>query len=245
MRCSKNPEYSTVRNDDITSESDGRLYLNVLGTNGGGSGIDIHQCYLRAMQARHLVTDEHLDILDPKEIALNYVIGEGSFGRVWNGVWRNNPVAVKEFVFAQAALVGGSRHWESIVEEIIGEAGVMKCLNHPKILQLFGFSITVQAVWIICELCVMGSLRMLLNDKSILITHEMQASLCLDIAEGMMYLHRRTPPIIHRDLKSHNVFISEPSPGRFLAKIGDWGSARALAKSSGGKSMTQGVGTGN
>ena len=48
--------------------------------------------------------------------------------------------------------------------------------------------------------------------------------------------------IIHRDIKSHNIFITEPSPGHYIAKIGDWGSARAVALT-GAKSMTQGVGT--
>jgi serine/threonine protein kinase len=67
-------------------------------------------------------------------------------------------------------------------------------------------------------------------------------SICLDVADGMSYLHNRTPPIIHRDLKSHNIFITEPSPGNYVAKIGDWGSARAVALT-GSKSMTQGVGT--
>jgi serine/threonine protein kinase len=245
MRCSKDlslSDYSlTAQYDDDLNEPNS-LSLNVLASS-GHAGIDIHQCYLRAMQARHLNADEQFDLLNPKEISVNKVIGEGSFGRVWSGTWRNNSVAVKEFVFAQTAIVGGSRHWESIVEEIIGEAGIMKYLNHPKILQLYGCSITMQAVWIVCELCERGSLRMILNNNSIILPIEMQASLCLDIAEGMMYLHRRTPPIIHRDLKSHNIFITEPTPGKLVAKIGDWGSARAIAKSSAGRSMTQGVGT--
>lgn len=58
----------------------------------------------------------------------------------------------------------------------------------------------------------------------------------------MHYLHTRSPPIIHRDLKSHNIFIIEQSSGHYVAKVGDWGSARAIALS-GAKTMTQGVGT--
>jgi hypothetical protein len=34
--------------------------------------------------------------------------GEGSFGRVWSATWRASQVAVKEFVFAQAALSGNT-----------------------------------------------------------------------------------------------------------------------------------------
>lgn len=75
--------------------------------------------------------------------------------------------------------------------------------------------------------------------------------MAIDVAEGMAYLHSRDPPIIHRDLKSHNLFVQELSDGHFALKIGDWGSARAMALHSHGhrnnrsfsKSMTQGIGT--
>ena len=151
-------------------------------------------------------------------------------------------VAVKEFVFAQAAVAGGSLQRHHIIEEIVGEAGVMACLRHPKILQLYGCTLTMQAIWIVSELCVRGSLRLLLNDRKVSIPLIKKISLCLDIADGMLYLHSKRPPLIHRDLKSHNVFVAEPTPGNFVAKIGDWGSARAVALS-GTKSMTHGVGT--
>jgi len=99
----------------------------------------------------------------------------------------------------------------------------------------------MQAIWIVNELCEIGSLRMLLTSTTDM-TLATKASLCLDVADGMLYLHTRTPPIIHRDLKSHNIFVTESRPGHFVAKIGDWGSARAIALTA-SKSMTHGVGT--
>ena len=53
-------------------------------------------------------------------------------------------MVTQEFVFAQAAIVGGSLERNNIIEEIVGEAGVMACLRHPKILQLYGCSLTMQ-----------------------------------------------------------------------------------------------------
>jgi serine/threonine protein kinase len=221
----------------------GPMPLNTLtdGQNGTNS-LDFKETFERAMRTRHLPTYETLVIINPKEILLSRIIGEGSFGRVWNGQWRNNAVAVKEFVFAQAAIAGGSLQRNNIIEEIIGEAGVMACLRHPKILQLYGCSLTMQAIWIVSELCVLGSLKMLLMNPKVDLPLLKRLSMLLDIADGMQYLHNRSPPIIHRDLKSHNIFIQETVPCHFVAKIGDWGSARAVALT-GAKSMTQGVGT--
>ena len=196
----------------------------------------------RAMQSRHLPSSEALLIVNPKEVVLSKIIGEGSFGRVWSGMWKSKAVAVKEFVFAQAAMAGGSSLRDSIIDEIVGEACIMACLRHPRILQLHGCTLTMQAIWIVSELCVRGSLRMVLGDQSIQLPLIQKLTLCMDVADGMLYLHSRSPPLIHRDLKSHNIFVAEPSPGHFVAKIGDWGSARAV-QLSGTKSMTYGVGT--
>jgi serine/threonine protein kinase len=38
---------------------------------------------------------------------------------------------------------------------------------------------------------------------------EVRLNLALQVAEGMSYLHTQDPPIIHRDLKSHNIFVHE------------------------------------
>jgi serine/threonine protein kinase len=210
-----------------------------------------------------------LTLIDPQQIFLQRIIGEGTFGRVWSARWRSASVAVKEFVFAQAAVAGRSSMRQAIVEEIIGEAGMMAILRHPNVLQLFGCSLTAQAIWIVSELCSLGSLRQLLDDNDRTLPVELRLSLALQVAEGMTYLHNQDPPIIHRDLKSHNIFVHETftdaedastasdkkqlqrplkdhyekmeTHSTIVAKIGDWGSARATL--SGSRTMTHGVGT--
>eukprot|EP00957_Ditylum_brightwellii_P086413 6574948-Ditylum_brightwellii.AAC.1 len=83
------------------------------------------------MTARFMTHPHLLTLIDPQEIILHRIIGEGTFGRVWSSKWRNSSVAVKEFVFAQAAVAGRSSQQDAIIEEIIGEAGMMAMLRHP------------------------------------------------------------------------------------------------------------------
>lgn len=233
-------------------------------TYGAMENTNIMEAYNRAMRTRYVQQPHLLTIIDPQQIFLQRIIGEGTFGRVWSAKWRSATVAVKEFVFAQAAVAGKSSMQQEIVEEIIGEAGMMAILRHPNVLQLFGCSLTAQAIWIVSELCSLGSLRQLLDQDDRVLSLEQRLSLALQVAEGMTYLHYQEPPIIHRDLKSHNIFVhetftesedasttSERKSGNgseklethsvMVAKIGDWGSARATL--SGSRTMTHGVGT--
>ena len=80
---------------------------------------NIMEAYQRAMKTRYVQHPHLLTIIDPQEIFLQRIIGEGTFGRVWSAKWRSASVAVKEFVFAQAAVAGRSSMQNEIVEEIM------------------------------------------------------------------------------------------------------------------------------
>ena len=58
-------------------------------------------------------------------------------------------------------------------------------------------------------------------------------SWCRQILKGLHFLHTRTPPIIHRDLKCDNIFITGPTGS---VKIGDLGLA-TLKRASFAKSV--------
>jgi len=232
--------------------------------------VNMNDAYQKAMRNRCVQSTNGVQLIDPQSIILHRIIGEGTFGRVWSAKLNSSCVAVKEFVFAQAAVAGKSSQKDSIIEDIIGEAGMMSILRHPNVLQLFGCSLTAQAIWIVSELCSLGSLRQLLDDRNKEISLDVGIRIALQVAEGMMYLHNQSPPIIHRDLKSHNILIHETFAeasdverieGKsdlaggyrvdqtekltveqtIVAKIGDWGSAKATL--SGSQTMTHGVGT--
>ena len=196
---------SFIFNRDAQSKG---ISLDTL-TYGTVKNTNVAEAYHRAMSNRFVKHPHLLTLIDPQEIILHRIIGEGTFGRVWSAKWGNSSVAVKEFVFAQAAVAGKSRQQQAIVEEIIGEAGMMAILRHPNVLQLFGCSLTAQAIWIVSELCSLGSLRQLLDDRERTLPMDVRLNIAVQVAEGMSYLHTQDPPIIHRDLKSHNIFVHE------------------------------------
>ena len=72
----------------------------------------------------------------------------------------------------------------------------------------------------------------LINSPSLLLDFDMKILICFDIALGMKHLHTFEPPIIHRDLRTPNIFIKTldyHSPVRAL--VGDFGLSRLFASS--------------
>lgn len=63
-------------------------------------------------------------------------------------------------------------------------------------------------------------------------------AIALDIAKGMEFLHFMNPPVIHRDLKSLNVFMTKIN-NNWAAKVADFG----LSRSPDADMMTSALGT--
>ena len=74
-------------------------------------------------------------------------------------------------------------------------------------------------IYIISELLPRKSLDEYIQENKNQIKIEQKVSLLLEIATAIYYLHTLTPPIIHRDIKPKNIFISN----HFSAKLGDFG----------------------
>ncbi|GAB0100314.1 hypothetical protein DMENIID0001_163360 [Sergentomyia squamirostris] len=160
---------------------------------------------------------------------LNDEIGRGSFKTVFRG-WDTHTgvdVAWCELLDKKVNKVERQRFKE--------EADMLKNLQHPNIVRFYNcWEETVgkrKNIVLITELMLSGTLKSYLR-RFKKINPKVLKSWCRQILKGLSFLHSRMPPIIHRDLKCDNIFITGTTGS---VKIGDLGLAtlksRSFAKS--------------
>ena len=78
------------------------------------------------------------------------------------------------------------------------------------------------SIYFITELMTSGTLKQYITKTKSFIKPKIIKNWCRQILQGLVYLHSRDPPVIHRDLKCDNIFINGNNG---QAKIGDLGLA--------------------
>nr|QXO74913.1 MAPK [Penaeus chinensis] len=176
--------------------------------------------------------------IDFQELELEEVIGVGGFGKVYRGLWQGQEVAVK------AARQDPDEDISVTIENVRQEAKLFWLLKHVNIVALKGVCLVEPNLCLVMEYARGGSLsppicptshlgRVLQQTKGI--GPSVLTDWAIQIARGMNYLHNQAPiTLIHRDLKSSNVLLSEPVDKNELQfktlKITDFGLAREVSK---------------
>ncbi|XP_055692326.1 mitogen-activated protein kinase kinase kinase 11-like isoform X1 [Lutzomyia longipalpis] len=161
------------------------------------------------------------------ELELKEVIGVGGFGKVHRAYWGHEEVAVK------AARRGPDEDIELARKNVLQEAKLFWSLKHENIVSLRGVCLKEPKLCLVMEFARGGSLNRILAGRKI--PPDVLVDWAIQIARGMNYLHNMAPiSVIHRDLKSSNVLISEAIEGDNLhnktLKITDFGLAREVYK---------------
>ena len=138
------------------------------------------------------------DFLSKYEIL--QIIGEGSFGRVYEGrqLSLGRTVAIKCLLPARTSR-------EEHLKRFRREANILASLRHPGIIQIFDYGIDEGMPFIVEEFLNGQTLDELLEIHGRMDTEEMVEIGC-QIAEALDYAH--THSVVHRDLKPANVFVS-------------------------------------
>ncbi|GCB70045.1 hypothetical protein scyTo_0001183 [Scyliorhinus torazame] len=105
------------------------------------------------------------------------------------------------------------------------EVEMLKGLQHPNIVRFYdSFKCSVKGhkcIVLVTELMTSGTLKTYLKRFKAMKNKVLQRW-SRQILKGLQFLHTRSPPIIHRDLKCDNIFITGPTGS---VKIGDLGLA--------------------
>ncbi|XP_011615677.2 serine/threonine-protein kinase WNK4 isoform X2 [Takifugu rubripes] len=156
---------------------------------------------------------------DGRYLKFNIEIGRGSFKTVYKGLDTETTVEVAWCELQTRKLTKAER------QRFSEEVEMLKCLQHPNIVRFHdSWKSTVKGlkcIILVTELMTSGTLKTYLKRFK-----EMKLKLLQrwsrQILKGLHFLHTRTPPIIHRDLKCDNIFITGPTGS---VKIGDLGLA--------------------
>ncbi len=181
------------------------------------------------------------------------LLGSGSFGEVWRGVWLGTPVAVKKVRRAQRAVlmsrdvfqvrIGSAldpqtqRDFRREVD-ILSKVTRLACpathaplqstaaqVRHVNCVLFMGACTTPPELCIVTEFIGRGSLHEVMKSNRPDFDWKRKMKIATHAAIGMLYLHSRSPPIVHRDLKSDNLLVTDD----FSCKVCDFGLARVKA----------------
>jgi len=148
-------------------------------------------------------------------------IGVGGMGTVYRGthVRLGQNVAIKVLHERYAGD-------QKLIRRFEKEALTYGQVSHPNLVGLHDFGRTEDGTfYMVLEYCPGVSLSKLIREQDRLDPH-LAADLILQIAQGLSAAHKQG--IIHRDLKPENVILTETRPGRFHARLLDFGIAKQI-----------------
>ena len=161
-------------------------------------------------------------------------LGRGGFAEVWLAEDVKTGVQVAVKVYAP----GGGLD-ENGIKIFTQEFAVVFDMNHTNLLRPTHYDIFNQQPYLIMPYIKNGSAFKYIADGQSIPEDECWKMLH-DIAAGLAYLHQKTPPLIHQDIKPDNIMIDDE--GHYL--ITDFGiSARVRSTIRGAQAQEQSGGT--
>ena len=178
-------------------------------------------------------------ILPSSSIKLIRRIGFGGSSEVFLGDYRGTEVALKKLKTISLK--------EENLKEFKREVSSLSIIRHPNLVLFMGAIAEQDNICIVTEYCDGGTLFSLLHQrKEINIPWELRIRILLEIATGMNFLHTNIPQIIHRDLKSLNILLTNKivnSNDLTSIKISDFGLSKILSRLDKKEIMTGNCGT--
>jgi len=193
---------------------------------GAGRTEEDKESVVDPAKQRHLL-DEMINKgewkIDESALEFLQLLGTGSAGDVYKGRYTVNiteggktqkvtiPVAIKIL-----KLTAGKE-----LDAFQLEFKVISAIQSPYIVKLYG-AVPSEKLKMVMEICTRGSLYGILNTQQWHIGWEEFFVFAEQMFRGLIVIHTHKPQILHRDLKSLNVLVSED----WICKLCDFGLAR-------------------
>ncbi|XP_059915940.1 receptor-interacting serine/threonine-protein kinase 2 isoform X1 [Gadus macrocephalus] len=173
-----------------------------------------------------------LPVIPYQKLTDLHYLSKGGFGTVFKAQhsdWRTS-VAIKCLKIDSPV---GERERNSLLKE----AEVLHKARFNYIIQIYGVCNEPEFFCIVTEYMCNGSLDRLLHEKDSYphLHWPLRLRILYQIALGVNFLHKMTPPLLHHDLKTQNILLD----GEFHVKIADFGLSKwrqlSISKGSGSK----------
>ncbi|OQR91293.1 protein kinase [Achlya hypogyna] len=165
--------------------------------------------------------------LGVQDLTVDRVLGQGAYGEVLLGHYAGAAVAIKRLL--------PTANTRDDVEKFIHEAQLVAKLESLYIVTFVGVAWNrPQELLLVTEYMPMGDLRTFLEANAS-VPWPTKLRIAHNIAEGLVYLHMLEIKVLHRDLKSRNVLLTD----EIHAKLTDFGISREIDDAT----MTAGIGT--
>ncbi|XP_022935425.1 calmodulin-binding receptor-like cytoplasmic kinase 2 [Cucurbita moschata] len=168
-----------------------------------------------------------------KNFSTSLKIGQGGFGAVYKGKLDGVPVAIKRAKKSIYDISSGL--------EFKSEIQTLAQVEHLSLVKFYGYLEHDDERIVIVEYVPNGTLREHLECiHGTTLDLATRLDIATDVAHAITYLHMYTDrPIIHRDIKSSNILLTE----NYRAKVADFGFARLAADGDATHVSTQVKGT--
>ncbi|XP_010315404.1 probable serine/threonine-protein kinase PBL23 [Solanum lycopersicum] len=154
--------------------------------------------------ARRFTTDELSCATD--NFSPSLLTGVGGHSQVYRANLENGQLAAVK-------VLKNTRYAE---DDLFQEVEILSNLKHENLIQLVGYSYSKDMQAIVYNLQ-KDSLKQRLKQ----LNWNTRMQVAIGVARGLEYLHSQTPPIVHRDVKSSNILLSDDCH----PQLSDFGSA--------------------
>ncbi|EXC35100.1 putative leucine-rich repeat receptor-like protein kinase [Morus notabilis] len=160
-----------------------------------------------------------------RNFAPPFKIGQGGFGTVYKG-------RLSDGTFVALKRAKKSAYDKQLGVQFQSEVRTLAQVEHLNLVKFHGFLEHEDERIVIVEYVPNGTLREHLDClHGNILDFAARLDIAIDVAHAITYLHMYTDhPIIHRDIKSSNILLTE----NFRAKVADFGFARLAADSDSG-----------